>query len=139
MNKEHIIRAKFNKIVERQSEIMDLIKDIERDLNARIEYAPVFPSQDTKYKSYSYDNSMYSGSSSVYDDSDNESYGNEYDIGFNIDEKDMTDSLLNISPNLLNDLGMQNSETKESMDNHLQQDEWFPPKRPGLDNSRPLI
>ena len=148
MNKDHIIRAKFDKIVEKQSEIMDLIKGIERDLNSRIEYAPVFPSQDTKYKSYSHDSSMYSGTASGYDfdddDSEKDSYGNEYDIGFNIDdneEDDETDSLLNIqiSPNLLKDLGMGDSKTRESVDNQLQQDKWVPPERPGLDNSRPLL
>ena len=50
MNNNHIIRAKFEKILEKQSEINDLIKDIERDLNAKIEYAEIYQSKKEGFK-----------------------------------------------------------------------------------------
>ena len=148
MNNNHIIRAKFEKILEKQSEINDLIKDIERDLNAKIEYAPVFPSHDIKYKSYSHDSSMYSGTASGYDyDSDKDSYGNEYNIGLDIDDENEEEhgSLLDIpmSPNLLKDLGIVESEemksNTQSVETQLKQDKWVAPSKPGLDNSLPLL
>ena len=141
MNNNHIIRAKFNKIVEKQNEIINLIKDIESELNNPIEYSPIFPKTEQKYKSYSYDSGMYScATSTLGGESDNESYGNEYDIGLEIDEYENSfgDDKQNaiFSENLALSIGLP-SLSKQNI-NH-DGDKWVAPLKPGLQNSKPLI
>ena len=143
MNQDHIIRTKFNKIIEKQNEIMDLIKDFERDLNNKIEYSPIFPKSETKYKSYSYDSGMYSGTNSIYDedsDSDHDSYGNEFNIGLDIDEEESMfgddEKEVMMSPNLAAALGLP-SISKQKINDYG--DKWVAPAKSGLQNSVPLI